>query len=103
MPARRIEGNADHSFPSEYRSSFIQSASFIQKRYGQEYGIPAYIVASVVGYSRDEGDKHHVHDIIAGDAIDVTSLFYFTSNYIKSLVVPFIKANAFGFRLGHKW
>lgn len=39
------------SFPSGHTSAAFQGASFIHKRYGFKYSIPAYIGASFVGYS----------------------------------------------------
>lgn len=39
------------SFPSGHTASAFSSASFLQMRYGWKYGIPAYALATVVGYS----------------------------------------------------
>lgn len=45
------------SFPSRHTSAAFSGASFIQKRYGWRYGLPAYWAASFVGWSRVEADQ----------------------------------------------
>ena len=42
----------DYSFPSGHTSAAFTGAGFIEKRYGLKVGIPAYILASYVGWSR---------------------------------------------------
>lgn len=63
----------DQSFPSAHTSIAFSSAEFIRKRYGWEYGVPAYAAASFVAYSRVESNQHHPHDVIAGAAIGILS------------------------------
>ncbi len=70
-----------NSFPSAHTSITFQSASFIQKRYGWKYGIPAYILAGYTGYSRLEADKHDIIDVLAGAVIGVGSTYLFTTSY----------------------
>jgi len=55
-----------HSFPSAHTSISFASAEFMRKRYGWNYGIPAYAAALFVAYSRVEARQHHTHDVIAG-------------------------------------
>jgi hypothetical protein len=69
---------ADKSFPSGHTSAAFMGASFIHRRYGFKYSIPAYIGASFTGYSRVESDNHYVEDVIAGAAIGIASSFIFT-------------------------
>lgn len=57
------------------------SAEFIRKRYGWEFGVPAYALATFVGYSRVESDQHYTHDVIAGAAIGILSSYIFTKPY----------------------
>jgi membrane-associated phospholipid phosphatase len=47
----------NYSFPSGHTTSAFSGASFIQKRYGWKYGIPSYVLASFVGYSRIQAKK----------------------------------------------
>jgi len=70
-----------HSFPSAHTSISFSAAEFMRKRYGWEYGIPAYAAASFVAYSRVESREHHPRDVIAGASIGIVSSFIFTKPY----------------------
>ncbi|NJD90703.1 MAG: phosphatase PAP2 family protein [Geobacter sp.] len=76
---RRPDGSDNHSFPSAHTSISFTSAEYLRKRYGWDYGLPAYALASFVAYSRVEANKHHVKDVIAGAAIGIGSSYIFTS------------------------
>ncbi len=82
---QRPDGSDDNSFPSGHTSRAFQGASFIHKRYGLEYSIPAYIGASFVGYSRVQADKHDVVDVLAGAALGIASSHYLTKSYDEQL------------------
>ena len=73
----------NNSFPSVHTSIAFQSASFIQRRYGWKYGIPAYILSGYTGYTRIEADKHDIFDVMAGAVIGVGSTYLFTTPYQK--------------------
>ncbi|MCM4172070.1 PAP2 family protein [Arenibacter sp. TNZ] len=81
---KRPEGrNLYDSFPSGHTSSAFSGASFIQRRYGWSYGIPAYILASLVAVSRTEAPDgfHDFWDVFAGAAIGIGSTYIFTKPY----------------------
>jgi hypothetical protein len=73
----RPENNGDHAFPSGHTAAAFQGASFIQVRYGWRYGLPLYMAAAFVGWSRVEGesDKHDAADVISGAAIGIASSY----------------------------
>ena len=73
----------NNSFPSAHTSIAFQSASFIQRRYGWKYGIPAYILSGYTGYTRIDADKHDIFDVLAGAVIGVGSTYLFTTPYQK--------------------
>jgi len=85
-----------HSFPSVYASSAFSCASFIQQRYGWAYGIPAYLAASFIGYSRIESKNHHFGDVVAGAAIGVIPNLIFTKPYKDITVTPSVGRNFVG-------
>jgi membrane-associated phospholipid phosphatase len=80
VPETRPNGGSE-SFPSAHTSISFCSAEFLRKRYGWEYGIPAYAAASFVAYSRVEAGEHHPQDVVAGAAIGITTSFLFTRPY----------------------
>ena len=69
----RPDGSNDNSFPSGHTSIAFQSASFIHFRHGLAVAVPAYAVASFVGFSRVHARRHFVEDVIVGVAIGVLS------------------------------
>ncbi|MBU2907013.1 phosphatase PAP2 family protein [Arenibacter algicola] len=73
------------SFPSGHTSSAFSGASFIQRRYGWSYGVPAYLLASIVAVSRTEAPDgyHDFWDVFAGAAIGIGSTYIFTKPYKK--------------------
>lgn len=79
----RPDNSNARSFPSLHTSISFTGAAFIQKRYGWKWGIPAYAVASYVGWSRVYAKKHDWWDVAAGAAIGIGSAYIFTSPYLK--------------------
>ena len=77
----RPNGENNNSFPSGHTSVAFTSAAFVQKRYGWEYGIPAYLLAGYVGYTRIEANKHDAVDVVAGAAIGIGMGYLFTKRY----------------------
>jgi len=71
------------SFPSAHTSISFSSAEFMRKRYGWEYGIPAYAAASFVAYSRVEAGEHHPHDVVAAQPLELSAVT-FSPNHTKA-------------------
>ncbi len=67
----RPDGSNTLSFPSGHTSSAFSGAAFLAKRYGWDVGIPAYLAASFVGYSRVHAQKHDWLDVTAGAALAI--------------------------------
>lgn len=67
----RPDGSNNLSFPSAHTSSAFSGASFMARRYGWDIGVPAFIAASFVGYSRVVAEKHDWWDVGAGAALAV--------------------------------
>lgn len=91
-----------HSFPSGHTSVAFQSATFIQERYGSEWGIPAYALASLVGYSRVHDKEHYTKDVVAGGLIGFGASHYFTTRLTGSshaLVVPSVEPHGMSLTL----
>lgn len=77
--------NGDHkrydSFPSGHTTSAFTSAAFMERRYGWKVGIPAYVVAGYVGWSRVYSERHDWWDVLGGAAIGTASSYIFTKAY----------------------
>ncbi len=93
----------NQSFPSEHTSISFSAAEFMRKRYGWEYGVPAYAAASFVAYSRVEAGEHHPKDVVAGAAIGIASSFIFTKPYKGWHVQPETGEGYYGIRLSRLW
>ena len=93
----------NYSFPSNHTSISFASAEFIRKRYGWEYGIPAYVAATFVAYSRVESDQHYTRDVIAGAAIGIVSSYLFTEPYKGWHIQPDVDHAYYGIRLSRSW
>ena len=71
----------EYSFPSGHTSAAFTGAAFIEKRYGLKAGIPAYILASYVGWSRVYSSYHDYYDVLAGALLGVGSAYIFTKPF----------------------
>ena len=102
---KRPDNHGGQSFPSGHTSAAFQGAAFIQNRYGWAYGIPAYLGAAYVGYSRVEGetDRHYVDDVLAGAVIGILSSYYFTTPYKGVIITPVADDGYYGIAIGKRW
>lgn len=90
------------AFPSGHTTSAFSGASFIQRRYGWQYGKWAYLLAAIVGVSRMEGpDGWHDHwDVLAGAAVGIGTTYIFTKPYDQSKYNVGFSSSKDGFLLG---
>jgi hypothetical protein len=65
----RPDGSNNKSFPSGHASNAFSMATVLERHYGWKAGVPAYALASVIGYSRIVQDKHYLSDVVAGAAL----------------------------------
>ncbi len=100
---RRPTGTGDDSFPSGHTSSAFGGAGFLQMRYGWTAGIPAYLAAGFVGYSRVEVKAHHVQDVLASAAIGIGSNLIFTTPYKNVTITPVTGRGLIGIQASTSW
>lgn len=79
FPETRPDGSDRKSFPSGHTAISFASAATLQNRYGWKVGLPAQVLAAMVGVSRVNADKHHWYDVLAGAGIGETAGFLITS------------------------
>lgn len=79
----RPDHSDHHSFPSMHTATSFAAAAFIQRRYGWQWGLPAYIVSTYVGWSRIYGKKHDGWDVLTGAAIGAGCSYIFTRPFAR--------------------
>jgi len=89
-----------HSFPSAHAASAFAGAAFVQQRDGWKYGLPLYVAASFVGYSRIESKEHYFQDVIAGAAIGLAANLIFTKPFKNISVTPIVGKDFNGIIIG---
>jgi membrane-associated phospholipid phosphatase len=57
------------AFPSGHTSTTFATATVLQRRYGWKIGVPAYALASYVGLSRIQTQRHYLSDVVFGAAL----------------------------------
>jgi membrane-associated phospholipid phosphatase len=62
----RPDGSDELSFPSGHASTAFSLATVANHHYGWRVGVPAYLLASGIGLSRIESNRHHLSDVLAG-------------------------------------
>lgn len=100
---QRPRGGGGQSFPSGHTSASFQGATFLQMRYGWKAGVPAYVAASYVGWSRVEARRHYWTDVLGGAAIGALSSYVFTTRYQNVTVAPLAEDGVAGVRLTVAW
>ena len=84
----------NYSFPSGHTSAAFTGAAFIEKRYGLKVGIPTYLLASYVGWTRVESNYHDNWDILGGAIIGIGSAYLFTKPFKNTdLGVSYLNKN----------
>ena len=92
-----------HSFPSGHTSVTFAAATYIGRRYGWKWSIPAYALSTYTAWGRVYGKKHHWWDVAAGAAIGAASAMIFTHPYMKkheAALVPAVSETSAGVVLG---
>ncbi len=65
----RPDSSNRDSFPSGHTTAAFSFASYIGCRHSLGWGIAAYSLATFVGFSRVNDNRHYLHDVTAGAAI----------------------------------
>lgn len=99
--ATRPNGESQ-SFPSSHATITVVSAEFLRIRYGWKYGLPAYFVASYVGYDRIRTNVHYPLDVAAGAVIAFVSANIFAKPYKGWAIQPVTGRNP-GLRISRKF
>ena len=100
----RPDNSDDESFPSNHTSTSFGAATTLAIRYGWQAAIPAYTVATLVGYGRYEGDRHHWEDVVAGAALGTLAGWVFTTPNDKNYtIIPWGDTKNVGVQVSMNW
>jgi len=93
------------SFPSGHTSAAFCGAAFIDMRYSESWGLPAYGLAAITGWSRIESENHFPWDVAAGAVIGLASNLIFTRKLHMNSVrlVPVAVYGNYGAALVCRW
>ena len=95
-----------HSFPSGHSAATFTSATYIGRRYGWKWSIPAYALSAYTAWGRVYGKKHHWWDVAAGAAIGVAGTMIFTHPYMKkheAALIPMVTDTSAGLAMSFKF
>jgi hypothetical protein len=73
LVGRTRPGGGMRSFPSGHAATAFAAAALIDDNSGGAYGVAAYGLAGLTGYSRIETGRHFPSDVLAGAAIGILS------------------------------
>ena len=77
----RPDGSDFHSFPSDTTALAASGSSFLWRRYGWEYGLPAAALTQFVSYSRVQARQHRWYDTLASSGIAVGYSYLLGTRY----------------------
>ena len=61
--------NGDYGFPSYHTASTFAIAAVLDEYYGCKVGLPAYLLAGAVGFSRMDEQDHDLSDVVFGGTL----------------------------------
>lgn len=85
------------SYPSGHTNGAFFGAAFLNTRYGPYWGVPAYSLAALTGYSRIDADAHFADDVVAGASIALLWNWAFVTPMSRNVaLVPMQIADGYG-------
>jgi membrane-associated phospholipid phosphatase len=72
----RPDGSNDMSFPSGHAAQAFSSATYVHRRYGFSDAWPLYVMATYVGYTRVQSNRHSWVDVAGAAGIAALSSWW---------------------------
>lgn len=72
-----------HAFPSTHSMAAFDGATFLMRRYGWKWGVPAYAVSCYVAWGRVHAGKHDWWDVVGGAVVGAGSALIYTRPFAK--------------------
>lgn len=94
----------DNSFPSGHATLAFAAATTLYRRYGWQWGWPAYGIATLTGVARVAAREHHWWDVAAGAGLGVGSGWLLTHPLNDRVrMVPWVTDGGGGIALVGRW
>lgn len=84
-----------HAFPSTHTMVAFEGATFLMRRYGWKWGVPAYAVSAYVGWGRVHCHKHDWWDVLGGAAVGAGCALIYTRPFAQKMDLS-ISPSTFG-------
>ncbi len=101
----RPDGSNSRSFPSGHTSGAFALATVAEVFYGPWVGVPSYVLASLVGVSRIDSNRHVASDVLAGavlgSLIGLGTARFHKDEFSKFFIVPTVDGDSAGVSLIH--
>lgn len=85
----RPDGNDHHAFPSTHTTVAFSGATYLMRRYGWKWGVPAYAVSTYVAWGRTYAKRHDWWDVAAGAAIGAGCALIYTRPFARQTGRPY--------------
>ena len=92
-----------YGFPSGHVAFAASGASFLEERYGWEYGVPAWIATGYVAWVRVDNNDHHPRDVIAASLLAYCVGKLFVTPQSGTHLAPVIGPDYLGLRWQRSW
>ena len=89
----RPDGQGHHAFPSTHTAVAFDGASFLTRRYGWRWGLPAYALSAYVAWGRVYSKRHDWWDVLGGAALGAGSAFIFTRPFARKMDISIAPAS----------
>lgn len=99
----RPNGRDDKSFPSLHASVAFAAAQYLQVRDGWTYGLPAYLAAGLVAYSRVHAHEHSTKDVVAGALLGASASTYFTERLPRTGIAVVFGPGSAAVQVQQRW
>lgn len=103
----RPNGKGHHAFPSTHTAAAFNGATFLTRRYGWKWGVPAYAIAAYVGWGRVHIEKHDWWDVIGGAVIGSGTALAFARPFVVKdadiALSPIIGDGKYGLAATVRW
>lgn len=80
---RKRPNGGNYSFPSGHAASTFAVATSLETLFGPKAGIPAYVAAGLIGYTRLDMNEHYISDLVFGAALG-SAIGWGTAHFHKS-------------------